>query len=243
MNNNNNNKAFSLIELSIVLIIIGLLVAGITGGQSLIESAKIRSLFNEFYSYKQSYYSFIALTGRLPGDANNDGKIGFFQSDNYIKYFPAPYDGSDSKYGLPNTLSGPFVDLYLAKIIDFKPQNTSIKDRHQLALKGGLPVSKILKDAKYYYESKKDNDITNIVFKKDLKNSNYITLESIKYEKNKKWFNIKPIFLKKIDEKIDDGIHNRGLAIASCTLNYGEGDDSASYDLAKSCKALLFSLE
>ena len=31
---NTNNKAFSLIELSIVLIIIGLLVAGITGGQS-----------------------------------------------------------------------------------------------------------------------------------------------------------------------------------------------------------------
>ena len=46
--NNNNNKAFSLIELSIVLMISGLLVGGITGGKSLIESAKIRNVINEF---------------------------------------------------------------------------------------------------------------------------------------------------------------------------------------------------
>ena len=45
-----NNKAFSLIELSIVLIIIGLLVAGITSGQSLIESAKVRKVINEINS-------------------------------------------------------------------------------------------------------------------------------------------------------------------------------------------------
>ena len=32
-----------------------------------------------------------------------------------------------------------------------------------------------------------------------------LAISHIKYEKNKKWFNIKPIFLKKIDEKIDDG--------------------------------------
>ena len=50
----NNNKAFSLIELSIVLIIIGLLIAGIIGGKSLIESAKIRNVVNEFNNLEKS---------------------------------------------------------------------------------------------------------------------------------------------------------------------------------------------
>ena len=71
----NSNKAFSLIELSIVLIIIGLLVAGITGGKSLIENAKNRALINEIRGWKQAVNAFYLLKERLPGDLNNDGKV------------------------------------------------------------------------------------------------------------------------------------------------------------------------
>jgi len=38
------NKGFSLAELSIVLIIIGLLVAGVSGGSKLIRQAKLKAL-------------------------------------------------------------------------------------------------------------------------------------------------------------------------------------------------------
>ena len=57
-----NILAFSLIELSIVLIIIGLLVAGITGGASLIESAKVKAFYNSLSQYKQALYTFLYIT-------------------------------------------------------------------------------------------------------------------------------------------------------------------------------------
>lgn len=63
-----NRKAFSLIELSIVLIIIGLLVAGVTGGASLINSATLRGTMNEARGYSVAVNSFFVKYNSLPGD-------------------------------------------------------------------------------------------------------------------------------------------------------------------------------
>jgi prepilin-type N-terminal cleavage/methylation domain-containing protein len=61
-------SAFTLIELSIVLIIIGLLVAGITGGASLIKSAELRAVMAEARDYKVAANAFKTLKDALPGD-------------------------------------------------------------------------------------------------------------------------------------------------------------------------------
>ena len=87
----NNNKAFSLIELSIVLIIIGLLIAGIIGGKSLIESAKIRNVINEFNNLEKSIYAFKVIKDRLPGDVNNDGILDSVLYRIFTKYFQLQY--------------------------------------------------------------------------------------------------------------------------------------------------------
>ena len=90
-------SAFSLIELSIVLIIIGLLIAGITGGASLIKSSELRSIMTEARGYATAVNGFYTMFGGLPGDfgtpvgsvssvttpasglavGNNDSKISF----------------------------------------------------------------------------------------------------------------------------------------------------------------------
>ena len=69
-------KAFTLIELSIVLIIIGLLVAGITGGASLIQSAKLRSFASEIRNYRTQFNAFRVANDRWPGDYDNQGWTG-----------------------------------------------------------------------------------------------------------------------------------------------------------------------
>ena len=62
-------SAFTLIELSIVLIIIGLLVAGITGGASLIKSAELRAVMAEARDYKTAVSAFQTQYDALPGDS------------------------------------------------------------------------------------------------------------------------------------------------------------------------------
>lgn len=82
-------SAFSLIELSIVLIIIGLLIAGITGGASLIKSSELRSIMGEARGYAVAVNSFFTQYDQYPGDASvRVGNASAFDGDrdNKIEY-------------------------------------------------------------------------------------------------------------------------------------------------------------
>lgn len=87
-------SAFSLIELSIVLIIIGLLIAGVTGGASLIKSSELRSVMGEARGYSVAVNAFYTQYNALPGDFNSTLAYGNSGNANgYIKY----YDGTESE--------------------------------------------------------------------------------------------------------------------------------------------------
>lgn len=65
------SRAFSLVELSIVLVILGLLTGGILTGQSLIRAAELRSIATQFQSYQTASMTFRDKYFALPGDMKN----------------------------------------------------------------------------------------------------------------------------------------------------------------------------
>ena len=63
-------NGFTLIEIAIVLVIIGLLLGGVLKGQELITSARVRNLITQQDGIKAAYFGFLDRFRALPGDYN-----------------------------------------------------------------------------------------------------------------------------------------------------------------------------
>jgi len=61
-------RGFTLIEIAIVLVIIGLLLGGVLKGQELITSARVRNLVSQQDGVKAAYFGFLDRYRALPGD-------------------------------------------------------------------------------------------------------------------------------------------------------------------------------
>jgi len=61
-------SGFTLVEIAIVLVIIGLLLGGILKGQELITSARVRNMADQNSSVQAAYYGFLDRYRAIPGD-------------------------------------------------------------------------------------------------------------------------------------------------------------------------------
>jgi len=68
-------QAFTLVELSIVLVILGLLTGGILTGQSLIRAAELRSVVTEYQRYQTAIQTFRDRYQAIPGDMKTATKF------------------------------------------------------------------------------------------------------------------------------------------------------------------------
>lgn len=66
-----DKMGFTLVELSIVIIIIGFLIAGVAAGQSLLKQAQLNAIITENSEYSTAIHTFKATYGQFPGDFKN----------------------------------------------------------------------------------------------------------------------------------------------------------------------------
>ena len=65
---NKKQSGFTLVEIAIVLVIIGLLLGGILKGQELINSARVRNMADQNSGIQAAYFGFIDRYRQVPGD-------------------------------------------------------------------------------------------------------------------------------------------------------------------------------
>jgi len=68
-----DKSGFTLVEIAIVMVIIGLLVGGILKGQAMIENAKVRRVTEDMEGLRAATFAFLDRFGMYPGDENAVG--------------------------------------------------------------------------------------------------------------------------------------------------------------------------
>lgn len=115
LNKHEYESAFTLVELSIVLVIIGLLIGGIIAAQSMIQTAKINKIVQFVSQYGIATGNFQTLYGSLPGDSSKiSGPVTAYNgNENGILDF---YGGADESVTF-------YQDLYVTGMIKeaYKP--------------------------------------------------------------------------------------------------------------------------
>lgn len=122
--------AFSLIELAIVLIIMGLLIGGVIGGGELIRSAELRAIMTEARSYSVAVKAFFVQYDEIPGDNRTDkSSSGYFGNGDFKIQYQA--DKCNNAGNINNCRKqssesfGAFHTLGKVGIIDNYPRNNN----------------------------------------------------------------------------------------------------------------------
>ena len=110
-----NQKGFTLVEIAIVLVIIGLLLGGVLKGQEMINAAKIKNDTDSLKSLQASIYAYKDRAGFYPGTARatapTNNALNGTQIVNIESSASTAYDGTSVSLGQAAGSENAFADL------------------------------------------------------------------------------------------------------------------------------------
>lgn len=216
------NKGFTLIELSIVLIIIGLIVGGVLYGQDLIKASELRGAVSQKEKFDAAVNTFRGKYGGLPADlaefANFDGQLtidgldgsdGLGDGDNKIEGIGG---GGTDNVGFVGEIKLFWKHLSEASLIS---ENTSLITTADPAAidtngTGYIPLSKLGKGSYWYVGN--------------MGGINYFAMAGISTLATATTMNvvstdvITPSEAYQLDKKLDDGIPNTGIVMSIASI-------------------------
>jgi len=127
-------RGFTLVELSVVLVVVGLLFAAVVKGQEVIDSAKSQKLINDIKSTEALIQKYTQLKSRMPGDCDADGVIDFTADSSVLRTDVAnneralQYDYSTSQKTYASTPTLTSVNEGCAQIAGVAKSSASTSD-------------------------------------------------------------------------------------------------------------------
>lgn len=235
--NKNKQKGFTLIELSIVIVAIGLIFTGVATGQQMITSSKIRSIGQDYNKVQTAVNIFKVQYGKLPGDFNKAVEYGIGQNN-----------GNGDKRISTRYTEALYFWEQLTKANLFEGSYTGLRSSPNLELGVNMPSANFGKDIamKVGYvglNGPGNNGIwagTQDLFGKN-DDFNFLTF-AVRSNNNAFADPFLTVFeAQGLDQKIDDGLADSGVLYAAnarrtnnnssrCVNNNTQGNGGASYD-------------
>jgi prepilin-type N-terminal cleavage/methylation domain-containing protein len=119
-------RGFTLVELAIVLVIIGIILGAILKGNELINNAKAKRLQNDLRGLEALVYTFYDRYGRFPGDCDNNGTIEYKLLNSTAGPTLSTSTGTPSFCTNDNSPDAAFNDLRAASLLNPNLSNAQV---------------------------------------------------------------------------------------------------------------------